>query len=643
VTTLNGTSNDDILFLPAGSSGNELLGLGGNDSLDATTGAGNNILRGGDGNDELFAFTNDQLFGDAGNDNLYSDGNGRNTLSGGDGNDTIFADRNDIVFGDNGNDVIYGGSSGNKLTGGAGKDTFYITTSGVPDIPNEVLDFKQGDDKILIAAIPEVKAFADLIRVQTGADTTLRANIGGTVRDLGIIKNFKADSLTRVDFNFGPALINTAPAVSPDKTLTVAENAASIPLGIAAPTDVDGDPLTLVVNSVPDAAKGQILLGDGSVVQTGTSLTPDQLTALVFAPANNANGSAGTFSSTVSDGQGGTATQNVAVTITPKTGSSNGDPHITTFDGFYYDFQAIGDFALVRGVDSDLEIQVRQTSWVYNSDVTINTGLATVVDGYRVEFYADRLQPLVNNIPLTLQLGESIAIGNGQISRTTVEDYGTQGDRYTIRYANGDKLSANIFQGFLIDPSVEITHNRNVVGLLGNNNGNISDDLALNDGSILTNPLAPETLYGDFANSWRISDTQSLFSTAFSLPQASSPSNSSNSEMGLNEGVQAPALGENINDTLIGADITPIESEVGETDLLLGTQSVDAFAINVQDNPNPAGFDSISDRALGVSPFESVYGTGISPSLAPSDLIGIVQGETNTNINLFDSTILQPL
>lgn len=56
-----------------------------------------------------------------------------------------------------------------------------------------------------------------------------------------------------------------------------------------------------------------------------------------------------------------------------------GDPHLFTFDGLYYDFQAIGDFVLVRALDSDLEVQVRQGPWSAYPETTLNVGLATVI------------------------------------------------------------------------------------------------------------------------------------------------------------------------------------------------------------------------------------------------------------------------
>lgn len=186
MATINGTSGNDSLFVPAGSSNNTLLGLAGNDSLDALTGAGNNLLSGGDGDDELFAYINEQLFGDAGNDSLYSDGNGDNTLSGGDGNDDIFGDRNDIISGDAGDDQIFGGSGGNTLTGGLGKDIFWLANVDVPETANRITDFDPVNDR-LIVKLAGVNSFSDFAIAANGNDTTI--NLKSSGQPLVLLKN----------------------------------------------------------------------------------------------------------------------------------------------------------------------------------------------------------------------------------------------------------------------------------------------------------------------------------------------------------------------------------------------------------------------------------------------------------------------
>ncbi|XZF64895.1 MAG: Calx-beta domain-containing protein [Gloeotrichia echinulata DVL01] len=256
----NGTASSDELYA---NQNDQVFGLEGDDILDASNGQGNNLLDGGSGNDQLFANNNDTLKGGAGEDNLYavgssggntleggedndqlfvvegnnnnldggsgddqltvSDGTGYNTLVGGLGNDRLNVSNptgnnivsgnegddiligglaSDQLFGGAGDDLLFGGVKGSKLTGGTGADRFYITSASVPEVAVEVLDFTKGQDKVVIAAIPEVQGFANLILEQTGADTTVKANIGGSVKALGILKNIQANTLTANDFNF---------------------------------------------------------------------------------------------------------------------------------------------------------------------------------------------------------------------------------------------------------------------------------------------------------------------------------------------------------------------------------------------------------------------------------------------------------
>jgi VCBS repeat-containing protein len=457
--------------------------------------------------------------------------------------------------------------------------------------------------------------------------------------------------------------VNDAPIAEPSKLLTLAEDAAPTPLNIAAPTDIDGDPLTLLVNTLPDSTKGQIRLNDGSIVTAGQSLSVAELTSLVFAPAPNANGSAGSFSYTVNDGQGGIASQSITLDITPdNTGGSTGDPHIITFDQLHYDFQATGDFVLTRALDSDLEVQVRQTPWALNPSATLNVALATVVDGNRVEFYIDQPSPIVNGTLLALQPGETQTLGKGRISRTAISGYGMQGDLYTVAYPNGDVLSNQVFSRFLMDPSLDLAGSKTVVGLLGNNNGNADDDLALQDSTVLSNPLDPAVLYGDFANSWRVSDAQSLFSTA------SNPSSSisdldrpdgSNLHTDLVPALERFVLGGNGNDTLIGVQNPLVNPGNGEVDLLMGNKGADTFVLGDKNNPYYVGLgqqdyaliadfwveDSIQlhgsagDYVLGTAPVNAAKGTGIFLASDLNELIGIIQGDAISNLSLSNASM----
>jgi hypothetical protein len=469
------------------------------------------------------------------------------------------------------------------------------------------------------------------------------------VRDLGILKNIQADTLA-------PIVANRPPVADPDKTLTLLEDAAPTSLGIMAATDLDGDPLTILVELIPDATKGQVRLSDGTVVSNGASLTLAQLTTLVFAPSANANGSAGTFRYRVEDGRGGTAAQTITINITPDgNGGSFGDPHIFTFDGFHYDFQATGDFFLAKAEDSDLQVQVRQTPWVYNPAATINTGLATEVDGNRVEFYYDQPLPLINNLPVFLELGQSQNLGQGSISRREIAGYGMKGDLYIITYPTGDVLSNAVFNGFLMDPTLDLANSRYLGGLLGNNNGNPDDDLALRDGTVLTNPLAPEHLYGEFANSWQVAAQESLFSRAFGSDSA----NILPQPHELAALAQRFVFGGNGDDILLGVakDGILANPELLQVDLFLGNKGADTFVLGdrngqfygnsgLQDYALITDFwaedriqlhGAASDYILGIAPAHLAHGTGIFLAKEPSELIGIIQGDVITNLDLATS------
>ncbi len=63
-------------------------------------------------------------------------------------------------------------------------------------------------------------------------------------------------------------------------------------------------------------------------------------------------------------------------------GGSNGDPHLATFDGVRYDFQAAGEFVLARG--PGFEVQARQEPWRSSRSVSINTQFAMRVGAARV-------------------------------------------------------------------------------------------------------------------------------------------------------------------------------------------------------------------------------------------------------------------
>jgi len=141
--------------------------------------------------------------------------------------------------------------------------------------------------------------------------------------------------------------------------------------------------------------------------------------------------SAGTYEILVADSRMGSGSYQIEYNPT-----SSGDPHITTVNGVRYDFQAAGEFILLRQTNG-LEIQVRHTPVATKGAtcVSINTAVAMRVGAHRVTYQPDlsSSDPDANVLQLgigALQLrvdgaltdpgGRGIDFGNhGRITRTS--------------------------------------------------------------------------------------------------------------------------------------------------------------------------------------------------------------------------------
>jgi subtilisin family serine protease len=189
-------------------------------------------------------------------------------------------------------------------------------------------------------------------------------------------------------------------------------------------------------------------------------------------------------------------------------GESWGDPHQITFDGLKYDFQAVGEFVFLESDGSGPTIQVRQEPWGGSNRVSVNTAVATRVDGVRAGIYADEDPPLrVDGTPTTVPDGGSETLGSGAVFR--------DGNTYTFVYTNDMLFQVRVRSGRM-DLKVFLAPGQagNVAGLLGDADGDPDNDIARRDGFVFTPPVAYEDMYTDtdtFDESWRISPAESLF------------------------------------------------------------------------------------------------------------------------------------
>lgn len=192
---------------------------------------------------------------------------------------------------------------------------------------------------------------------------------------------------------------------------------------------------------------------------------------------------------------------------------SSGDPHLTTFDGLYYDFQGHGEFVAVKSTTDNFEVQVRQEDpGDSGGQATINTAVAvqTGTDVVCVVTKPDRLY--INNQLQNLATFTRRALKDGASVSKSNED---NRNVVAIRHKNSGLVKVRLSSADWLDYSLYLPEARKgkVEGMLGNYDDNRDNDVQVRGGEVLSQQglLRFEDMYPGFADSWRTSQTNSLF------------------------------------------------------------------------------------------------------------------------------------
>ncbi|MFM6916529.1 MAG: VWD domain-containing protein, partial [Dolichospermum sp.] len=216
----------------------------------------------------------------------------------------------------------------------------------------------------------------------------------------------------------------------------------------------------------------------------------------------------------------------VFVTSRPVVGQGHGwgDVHLFTFDGKPYDLQAVGTFIYVKSLTDDFQVQTVQKPWYTGAQVSVNTAFAIGIDKqtfvYDSELAIDQ-ELKVNGVTYNLDSGGSALFGNTKIQRSD--------NQYTFTYAglDGDLSTADDNDviiasdyGSYINVSVNPSDDRAglLQGLLGNGDGDSTNDFALRDGTGLGPNPSVKTIHTTFADSWRVTPGESLFEELEPIP-----------------------------------------------------------------------------------------------------------------------------
>jgi len=195
----------------------------------------------------------------------------------------------------------------------------------------------------------------------------------------------------------------------------------------------------------------------------------------------------------------------------PNCTQSNGDPHMLTVNKYRYDFQAAGEFTLLDSYDGSLEIQARQEPFQDSKAVSINTAIAARVGSHRVGVYVvdGALQARVDGNVVDLSSGP-MDLGDGARIMTVSKGY-------EVDFPDGTQLwTLSVGQWGInaqIKPSEALKTSG--VGLLAHVIPGGLGLPSMPDGTRLpaaTNAAQrAQTVYGVFADAWRVTDSTSLF------------------------------------------------------------------------------------------------------------------------------------
>ena len=171
----------------------------------------------------------------------------------------------------------------------------------------------------------------------------------------------------------------------------------------------------------------------------------------------------------------------------PASGRSWGDPHLITFDGKAYDFQATGDYILAQSTVPGDPFKVLVRYQPSGGRYSFNLGVAALAGGARVEIFADQNRGI--RIKINGQEREVnptdpvIQLGGGALLEV-------RSNQATLSWSDGSSLVVRSAGWFMPNLNLIINGARRgkVEGLLGDADGNAANHIRVRNGAILENP-----------------------------------------------------------------------------------------------------------------------------------------------------------
>jgi protocatechuate 3,4-dioxygenase beta subunit/pimeloyl-ACP methyl ester carboxylesterase len=339
--------------------------------------------------------------------------------------------------------------------------------------------------------------------------------VSATCQEVGTFTSIAFVGSNDPDENPVPVSV-TLSCTEPELTLTIGLNGVTLTSQkIITCTDTIFKPASAVGSATAspgDKVASIMLSGALSGSSAGSSVTSS---------STKFNAGSYTYTATATSKGGKTYTKSTTFRVVErvtdtrgKCGSTNNDPRLITFDRLSYDFQSVGEFILAESEDGSVVVQTRQSP--VNSVASVNTAFAAKVGAQRIALYHNESVPLWVN-------GKPVAVAdNDYLEFADEASVHRKGNKYVILWpplADGKRFALDLAlfpnnRFNILGMVIPDAYTGKVRGILGNANGNKADDIATRDGQVFTQPVSFDDLYGSYADSWRITQEESLFDYA---------------------------------------------------------------------------------------------------------------------------------
>jgi hypothetical protein len=192
-----------------------------------------------------------------------------------------------------------------------------------------------------------------------------------------------------------------------------------------------------------------------------------------------------------------------------------GDPHLMSYDQLLFDAQAVGEVIATKSATDDFELQARFAAVPNQRRVSIAVAVAMRVAGHRVTMYrtttAKGMEVRIDGTPTTIPAAPRALPAGG-----TIGTYGTD-DSVTVAWPDGTLAIVHAvgvfpeYYRFLVEVGIAPSRRGHVVGMLGDADGNTTNDLVTRAGQAMGQNPPFATFYGTYVNSWRVSMAETLF------------------------------------------------------------------------------------------------------------------------------------